>query len=82
MTYLPEVLREDVIKKRIIDLKLNLREAAEEIGTSAATLSRLEHSKPIDMETFAKVCTWLGNEPTKYFYIVRPRQDGFRTNNP
>ena len=37
-----------------------LREVAEEIGVSAATLSRIESGKQPDIETFAKLCRWLG----------------------
>lgn len=37
-----------------------LREVALEIGTSAATLSRIESGKQPDLETFAKLCKWLG----------------------
>jgi transcriptional regulator with XRE-family HTH domain len=36
-----------------------LRETANEIGTSAATLSRIESGKQPDLETFAKICKWL-----------------------
>lgn len=36
-----------------------LREVAAEIGTSAATLSRIESGKQPDLETFAKLCKWL-----------------------
>lgn len=46
---------------------LGLREAAEEIGdVSASTLSRIEQGKVPDLETFVKVCRWLG-EPTERF---------------
>lgn len=37
-----------------------LRAIAPQIGTSAATLSRIESGKQPDLETFAKLCTWLG----------------------
>ncbi len=38
-----------------------LRTVAEEIGgVSAATLSRIEQGKIPDVETFIKICTWLG----------------------
>lgn len=37
-----------------------LREVAHEIGVSAATLSRVETGKQPDLETFAKLCRWLG----------------------
>ena len=38
-----------------------LREVADEIGgVSASTLSRLEQGNTPDLETFARLCTWLG----------------------
>lgn len=37
-----------------------LREVAKEIGTSPATLSRIESGKQPDLETFSKLCRWLG----------------------
>lgn len=40
-----------------------LREAAREIGISSATLSRIESGKQPDIQTFSKICTWLGVDP-------------------
>ena len=80
MKYLESELRKDVITKRMITLNIGLREAAIEIGTSAATLSRIEHGKSIDIETFAKVVTWLDKEPNDYFEIIGKRQDGIQIN--
>src|SRR6266436_951724 len=40
-----------------------VREAAKEIGTSAATLSRVERGHLPDLETFGKICKWLGVDP-------------------
>jgi len=41
--------------------KKGLREAAKEIGNiSAATLSRIEQGKIPDVDTFIKICKWLG----------------------
>ena len=38
-----------------------LREVADEIGgVSASTLSRLEQGNTPDLETFARLCAWLG----------------------
>lgn len=38
----------------------SLREAAREIGVAAATLSRIERGSLPDIETFRKICVWLG----------------------
>lgn len=40
-----------------------LREVAQEIGISAATLMRIESGRTPDVETFGKVCRWLGVDP-------------------
>lgn len=40
-----------------------LREVANEIGISHATLSRIENGKLPDIETFKKICEWLNVDP-------------------
>jgi transcriptional regulator with XRE-family HTH domain len=40
-----------------------VREVAKEIGTSPATLSRVERGHLPDLETFGKICRWLGIDP-------------------
>ncbi len=40
-----------------------LRTVASEIGTSAPTLSRIESGKMPDLQTFGKLCRWLGLDP-------------------
>lgn len=42
-----------------------LREVADEIGVSSATLSRVENGKLPDLGTFAKLCRWLQLDPTE-----------------
>lgn len=73
-----EKLRKDLITKRVIEGKLSLRQCAEQSGISPATLSRIENSKLPDVETFAKICYWLGTDARTYFNIVGKRQDGFK----
>lgn len=46
--------------KRLIERKLDVREAAKEIGTSAGTLSRIENGKTPDLLTLASLCYWSG----------------------
>lgn len=55
---------------------MSMDEAAKEIGISKATLSRIEKSKMPDMETFCKVCKWVGGKPERFFIVVGKRQDG------
>ena len=39
--------------------KRGLREVADEIGISPATLSRVERGRLPDLDTFSKICRWL-----------------------
>lgn len=43
-----------------------VREAAAEVGISPATLSRVENNKIPDLETFGKICRWLGEDPALF----------------
>jgi DNA-binding XRE family transcriptional regulator len=47
-----------------------LREAAKEIGTSAATLMRVESGRVPDVETFGKLCKWMKVDPASYLGIA------------
>jgi len=49
-----------------------VREAASEVGVSPATLSRIENGKIPDLETFGKVCRWLGEDPAIYLGLAPP----------
>lgn len=40
-----------------------IRAVAQEIGVSAATLSRVERGFLPDIETFSKICEWVGVDP-------------------
>jgi transcriptional regulator with XRE-family HTH domain len=42
---------------------LGIRAAAVEIGVSPATLSRVERGFLPDLETFSKICEWVGVDP-------------------
>jgi transcriptional regulator with XRE-family HTH domain len=43
-----------------------IRAAAAEIGISPTTLSRIENGHVPDVGTLNKVCSWLGEEPSKF----------------
>lgn len=51
-----------------------IREVANEIGISHATLSRIESGKQPDLETFTKICKWLEIDPNSIL--------GFRKKQP
>ena len=53
-----------LVRERRGDNKL--RETAVAIGISAPTLLRIESGRTPDIETFGKVCAWLGVNPAEF----------------
>ncbi len=49
-----------------------IREVAAEIGVSPATLSRVERGNLPDLETFGKICRWLGVDPGEVLKVKPP----------
>ena len=47
-----------------------LRKVAEEIGTSAPTLSRIESGKMPDLSTFGLLCRWLKLDPAELLGVA------------
>lgn len=45
---------------------MGIRETARLVGISPATLSRVENQKIPDLETFSKICKWLGKDPALF----------------
>jgi transcriptional regulator with XRE-family HTH domain len=45
---------------------MGVRAAAEEIGISPSTLSRIENGHVPDIGTLEKVCQWIGEDSAKY----------------
>lgn len=48
-----------LLQKRCVEKRISMRDAAREIGISAATLSRLENKKTPDIQTYYQCCIWL-----------------------
>lgn len=63
-----DAIRMDQLAKRIQSKRggTGIRAAAQEIGISPATLSRVENAKIPDLETFSRICRWLGEDPAIY----------------
>lgn len=61
-------IRIKLLAKRIQEHRAGngIRAAAMEVGVSPATLSRVENGKIPDLETFGKICRWLGEDPGTY----------------
>lgn len=54
-----------------------LRAVADEIGgVSAATLSRVEKGKVPDLDTFLRICAWLGKSPQDFMAGDTPPPSG------
>jgi len=67
MKFKSELFSENTIDRRIYHSQ-SLREAAKEIGISAATLSRIERGATPDIETFGKIWAWMGNKSMEDFF--------------
>ena len=55
-----------------------VRAAAADVGISAATFSRVENGHMPDLETFAKICRWVGRDPGE-FLGTEPNRSGDAT---
>jgi len=60
-------------QKRMVYMRIGMREAAKEIGISTPTLSRLENKRPPDINTFYLVCKWLNREMSYFFTAENPK---------
>lgn len=59
-----------------------LREVAQEIReVNASTLSRIEHGNLPDLDTFLRICRWLGVSPDE-FTIVSDSSTSYQPNTP
>ena len=52
---------------------LGVRAAAREAGVSPATLSRIENGHIPDLETFERLCRWLGEDPGQFLDMPTTR---------
>lgn len=61
-------LKIEELGKKIVDRRgaNGVRAAAKEIGIPPATLSRIENGHVPDLEKFAKICAWLGEDPNHF----------------
>lgn len=65
-------LSRDMVSKRSVDNRLTTRQAARQIGISAATLSRAERRiAPPDMRSLILICSWLEICPSNYFFELK-----------
>ena len=62
-----EALAERIKQRRA---GMGVRETAKNVGVSPATLSRVENGKVPDLDTFGKICAWLGDDPSIYLGLT------------
>lgn len=55
-----KIFSKAIRQKRIIELDINVREAATQIGISFSTLSRCENERMPELLAYANICKWLG----------------------
>lgn len=67
-------------QKRIIDLKIGLREAADLIGINFSTLSRCENEKMPELIAYANICKWLNVSMDKFIFKARKNEITFKFN--
>jgi len=63
---------------RLISVKRGsrgVRAAAADVGISSATLSRVENGHMPDLETFAKICLWLGKDPRDFLGFEKEEEN-------
>lgn len=53
-----------------------VRAAALDAGVSSSTFSRVENGHIPDLETFAKLCVWLGRDPKEFLGIEGVKSEG------
>ena len=57
----------ELVKKTRLSQKMGLREAAKKIGgVSPSTLSRVEKESVPDLDTYIRLCDWLGVSPDRF----------------
>lgn len=61
-----EQFSKDIKKKRYFKSR-TLKYVGKETGVSFAVISRVERGQVPNIETFTKLCTWLGEESNRYF---------------
>lgn len=63
-----DLVKVDKLAERILQKRAGkgIRATAVDVGVSPATLSRVENGKIPDLETFGKICGWLGDDPAIY----------------
>lgn len=59
-----------------------LRDVANEIGISPATLMRVENGRTPDVETFGKICQWLKMDPGSFLGFKKTEGNDQATEGP
>ncbi len=67
----------ELLAKKLRDKRneKGVRQVAKEIGISPATYSRVENNNLPDLETFRKLCDWVGMDPNEILKVKAEGQD-------
>jgi transcriptional regulator with XRE-family HTH domain len=68
MTFDHDKFSKAIRAKRVVELNIDMRQAAKLIGISASTLSRVERSGMPDIITFGLICNWLKKDLKTYLH--------------
>lgn len=60
----------DKVYTKACSNRITVRQAADQVGVSAATFSRIQNGALPDIETFGKACKWL-NMPMESFFTSK-----------
>lgn len=56
-------------QKRLVDERMDVRSLAKKIGTSASTISRAENGCLPEIDTYAKLCHWIGRSMDEFLKV-------------
>ena len=66
MKYRAKEFSEKVKTKRTIKDRIDLRGLSDRLGISHSTICRVENGSTPDIDTYCKLCKWLGAPAGKY----------------
>lgn len=66
MIFDKEKFAEDIKSHRVAE-GISTRGLSRKTGVGSATITRMENVSDPSMSNFCKLCTWLEEEPNKYF---------------
>lgn len=69
-------LLQALMRNRMKERGLSLREAAKEIGVSHTTVARIIKGHSLDLDTYIAICNWLGVSPSSFMEAQLGEEEG------